>query len=129
MSGGPAAHAEAAAHDFKREFASRASSEWGADMETICTEPGNCAMVSEDMVKWLRSRGHEAKTITGTGARNKDWLRHAGVNPGSEDDAHTAVLMGDHVVDITARQFDPKAPPVRVYHVDEFRKQWQDTDR
>jgi hypothetical protein len=82
-------------------------------METICTEPGNCATVSEELASALRAKGLEARLITGEGAKNSAWLKNAKVKAGSEDDAHTAVRVGDKVFDLTARQFDPKAPAVR----------------
>ncbi len=92
--------------------------------DEICSEAGNCAMVSEQFSDWLHEKGVGAKTVTVHMAKNKAWPKRAGVTPGSEDDAHTAVVIDNTVVDLTARQFDSSLPYPRVISLDKFRSEW-----
>jgi hypothetical protein len=103
------------------------TSKWfgSGTFDEICSEPGNCAMVSSQFVDWLSEKKIKAKTLTRLVAKNPEWARHAHVTPGSEDDAHTVVVIGDKVVDFTARQFDHSLPRVRVTSVPEFEAEWQ----
>lgn len=93
--------------------------------DKLCSEAGNCAMVSEQFVDWLEQKGVDAKTVTGHVATNPAWPKRAGVTPGSEDDAHTVVAIDGTVVDFTARQFDPNASFPRFTSITQFRDEWE----
>lgn len=93
--------------------------------QDICDEPGNCAMVSEKFVSWLHDKNVGAKTLTVFVAKDKSWAKTAGVTSGSEDDAHTAVIVGDNVVDFTARQFDKAFPSIRIVPAAKFKSEWE----
>lgn len=95
-------------------------------LDEICTEPGNCAMVSEHLCSWLKDRGVAAKPITGYYAVNQSWAVNAGVKPGSDEDAHTVVASGNAVIDLTARQFDDKQPFPKITTIDQFRREWRE---
>jgi hypothetical protein len=117
--------AEYLAHMGGRE---RAAREFGADLATVCSEPGNCAMVSDHLASWLAERGVAARLVTGHEAVDPAWAARAGVRPGSEEDAHTAVRVGGWVVDLTARQFDPRAPLPRVEPLAAWAAEWRRVD-
>ena len=93
--------------------------------QEICEEPGNCAMVSEQFVSWLRDKNVNATMITVSTAKNPSWAKHAGVLPGSEDDVHTAVIVGSNVVDFTAKQFDKSMPSIRIIPLSKFKSEWE----
>lgn len=95
------------------------------DMNSICTEPGNCAMVSEHFIDWLGTKGVAAKSITAYEAINKSWAKHARVTSGGDEDAHTAVLVNNKVIDLTARQFDPNAKFPKITSLDQFKSEWK----
>lgn len=116
-------------HTLAKEFMDTAEKnvhEWfgTGTFSEICHETGNCAMVSEQFIKWLKENGVDAKSITVHIAKNPTWSKRAGVTSGSEDDAHTAVLVGDNVIDFTARQFDPSLPFPRIIPLAVFKSEW-----
>jgi len=116
-------------HTLAKEFMADAEKnvrEWfgTGTFSDICHEAGNCAMVSEQFIKWLKERDIGAKSVTVHVAKNKAWAKRAGITPGSEDDAHTAVVIDNTVVDFTARQFDSSLPYPRIISLDKFRSEW-----
>ena len=116
--------AKAYLHHYRDER--KAHKEFGADMETVCTEPGNCSMVSIDFEMWAdREAKVKAKSLTGIGCKNSAWLKRANVRAGSEDDAHTVAVIGDKIIDFTARQFDKSMPFPRIVSVAQFKSEWE----
>lgn len=97
-------------------------------LDEICTDPGNCAMVSEDLAKWLKANGVSAKVITGFDMINPEWAKRAKVRFRSEEDAHTVVAVGNQVIDLTARQFEPTAKFPRIIPLSQFKKEWTSVD-
>lgn len=94
----------------------------------ICEEAGNCAMVSEDLVNWLDVQGVSAKTYTAFYAKNPAWTKHAKIRPRTEEDAHTVVKVGNKIIDLTARQFDPKLLFPRIISLSQFNSEWENAD-
>lgn len=114
---------------FVKEYSGTKGKEEFGDTLLVCSyEPGSCAMVSEELVKFFRKQGITSRTITGLSAKNKAWLANAGVSAGSEDDAHTCVLVGSTVIDLTFGQFVPTAKIVTLSTLDEFKRQWTTTE-
>ena len=105
-------------------------SEFGSGtFDEICSEPGNCAMVSNHFVEWLRSKKITATTITGIHAKNPEWTKNAHVDPFSDDDTHTVVLIGgNEIVDFTARQFDKRAKFPKIETYSQFKTEWSNVD-
>jgi hypothetical protein len=114
--------------EFIREAESKVHDWFGSGtFDEICTEPGNCAMVSERLSNWLRQRDVDATTITVAYAKNESWAKNAKVRPNTEEDAHTVVLVdGTKVIDLTARQFDPKAPFPKFSTYQELMSEWKE---
>lgn len=116
-------------HTLAKEFMADAEKnvrEWfgTGTFSEICHEAGNCAMVSEQFIKWLKERDIGAKSMTVHVAKNPAWAKRAGVVSGSESDAHTAVLVGNNIIDFTARQFDPSLPFPRIIPLAVFKSEW-----
>ena len=111
----------ALAREFKKEFdGEKGRAEWGASMSVVQDEPGSCSMVSHTFIDWLKERDIDAKFIVGHEAENPKW-----VEAGDGVDAHTAVQIGQHVIDFTARQFDKSLPNPRIIKVSDFEKEWK----
>jgi hypothetical protein len=98
--------------------------EWGDNLSNLKHEPGNCAMIAETFLSWLRKNGIAGKNITGVFAVNPKWK----LNLKGEPDAHTATLMGDAVIDFNAQQFDRSLPFPRIISLAQFKKEWQEID-
>lgn len=112
------------ANEFKDEFdSSKGREEWGAPLSAIEAENGACSIVSETFLKWLKARGIASKLITGEIAVDRKWSEIP-KEPG-EPDAHTAVQVGSHVIDLTARQFNKSFPNPRITEVSDFNKEWE----
>jgi hypothetical protein len=109
--------------EFKKEFdGPKGKKEWG-DTLTICaTEHGNCAMVSDTFIDWLKERGIDSKFIGGEKAVNRKWAESA--KRAGEGDGHQAVRVGSTVIDWTAKQFDKSFPIPRIYDVGTFDEEW-----
>ncbi len=113
------------ATEFMKDAAKNMKNWFGTGtFDALCSEAGNCAMVSEQFIDWLHEKGIGAKSLTVYMAKNPMWAKRAGVTSGSGDDAHTAVLVGDMVVDFTVRQFDPKLPYPRIIPMHAFKDEW-----
>lgn len=95
---------------------------FGTDVKTICAEPGSCSMISNDFQHWLDEQGVKSRVVTGLKAKDLSWVVNA------EDDAHTVVLIGNTVIDFTARQFDKKFPLPRVISFSKFKSEWNEID-
>lgn len=98
--------------------------EWGAPLKELCSEAGACAMVSETLRKYLVDRKIPARLLTGEQASNEKWAEV--VDDAGEGDAHTVVVVGNDVIDLTAKQFDSKFPVPRIYSVEQFKKEWKE---
>lgn len=96
--------------------------EWGDSLSICASEHGNCAMVSETFIDWLDERGIKARFITGAKAVNRAWAKSAARV--GESDGHTAVQVGQMVIDFTAKQFDKSFPIPRIYDVGTFDEEW-----
>lgn len=96
-----------------------ARKEWGALLSVLNQEPGNCAMISETFVKWLKDNGYtKAKTLTGEFTKRNDFQI-------VEDNAHTVVLFNNtFIVDLSAKQFNKKLDFPRFMKLPEFKKEW-----
>lgn len=117
------------AHEFIKDAEKNVSDWFGSGtFDEICTEPGNCAMVSEQFVDWMHEKGLNASMMSGHVATNPDWAKRAGVRAGTDADAHTVAVVDDTVVDFTARQFDPKAPFPKLTTVSQFESEWKTTE-
>jgi hypothetical protein len=101
------------------------------DPGTSCGESayGQCERVSHS----LRDHLGEGEPVTVHGL-DRSWLEEptAEVEPWDEDPrytagAHTALVVGDAVVDYTARQFRKSADYPLIEPVDSFRSRWLDT--
>ena len=51
--------------------------EFGAKLSKLVDEPGNCAMISEAFIKWLKIQNVKASLLTGCFAANPDWSSNA----------------------------------------------------
>jgi hypothetical protein len=99
------------------------------DFVELCTEPGNCSMISEELYKYLVKNHFPAKLITCYYAMKPSWPKNAGVTPDSDEDAHTAVRVNDYVVDLTAKQFDSSLPMPRIVSLTQFKSEWEECDQ
>ena len=113
------------ANEFKKEYEGPlGQEEWGEKLSVCGSEYGNCSMVSSSFHKWLKKRGISSSLITGEFSLVDKW--GADLEKAGEEDNHTAVKVGDTVIDFTAKQFDKKFPIPRIYDVDTFKQEWGD---
>jgi len=97
---------------------------FGAGFDEICHEIGNCSMVSNHFSDWLNDKDISNRIVVGIHAKDIRWPKNAHVTPGSDEDAHTVVLIGNIIVDFTARQFDKSLPFPRVIPFSRFKTEW-----
>jgi hypothetical protein len=116
------------AKDFLADMAPKAKDMWGISMERAVTKAGACSLVSEELVNYLAKKGVKAETISGEVATDRKMAQYAKTtaNDGNWDgDFHTAVRIGSHVVDLTARQHGEGMPAIRITTVKQFESEWK----
>jgi hypothetical protein len=84
--------------------------------------------VSNHFSDWLDKKKIKSDVMVGIHAVNPTWAFSAHVGPGSDEDAHTVVKIGDKVIDFTARQFDKSADFPKISTMTEFRREWKEVD-
>jgi hypothetical protein len=97
---------------------------FGASFDKICSEAGNCSMISNHFYKWLNDRDVKSRVIVGIHAKDPSWPKNINTTPGSNEDAHTVVLIGNIIVDFTAKQFDKSLTFPRVIQFSKFKTEW-----
>jgi len=97
---------------------------FGASFDKICSEAGNCSIISNHFHKWLNDKDVKSRVVVGIHAKDPSWSKNINAAPGSYEDAHTVVLIGNTIVDFTAKQFDKSFLLPRIIPFSKFKTEW-----